>query len=462
MRMSLLSWRLVVVVALSAGTAAASLRSEGTIAQAAQGVLDRAVRPDGPGAAILIARGDQVVFRAARGRAEIELDVPLSPDHVFRIASVTKIFTAASIMKLAEVGKLSLDDALARYLPDIPNAEHITIRQLLNHTAGISDVATRPQPGPGRRDLDSATRVAEIGTRAPRFAPGTSWSYSNAGYILLGAVIEKVTGEPWHATLQTQFLQPLGLTRTRYGDLLSLIPGRAAGYTTDGRPRAVRNADFVSASIPDSAGALVSTVDDLLRWVRALATGRAIGRASFEQMVSPTPLAVSDRYGLGVYIWQVRGETMVGHTGQIPGFASVVGYLPERDITVIALGNDDSFDARLMGRRLAAIALGKPYPDVVAVLPSEAELQSLEGKYRIDENTVRTLFVKGRTLYSQRGTGSALLMQVTADKRLYYDPDLLSYFVPVRDAAGQVIRLDYYRDGEGSAQPLPRIHETPR
>jgi CubicO group peptidase (beta-lactamase class C family) len=218
-------------------------------------------------------------------------------------------------------------------------------------------------------------------------------------------VIGKVSGEAWHATLQAQFLKRLGMTQTGYGDTSILIPGRAAGYSKDSRTRAVKNADFVSANVPDSAGALVSTVDDLLRWMRALASGRAIRRDSFEQMIRPTPAPGSDGYGLGVYVWQVRGETMIGHTGQIPGFASVVGYLPRLDLTVVALGNDDSFDARIIGRRLAAIAMGKPYPDVVAVSPSDEELRSLEGSYRSDEDTVRALSVRGRTLYSQRGLG---------------------------------------------------------
>jgi D-alanyl-D-alanine carboxypeptidase len=443
--------------ALSFGMAVASPPSPATIAREAQKVLDAAVRPDGPGVAMLIARGDDVIFRRARGRASIELGVPLSPDHAFRIASVTKMFTAASILKLVEAGQLSLDDALSLYLPDLPAAGSVTIRQLLNHTAGISDLGKDPPPGSGRRDADSAIRVAGIGARPLTFPPGTRWSYSNSGYILLGAVIGKVTGEAWHATLQAQFLKRLGMAQTRYGDTSMLIPGRAAGYTNDSRTREVRNADFVSANVPDSAGALVSTVDDLLRWMRALASGRAISRDSFEQMITPTPVPGSDGYGLGVYVWQVRGETMIGHTGQIPGFASVVGYVPRLDVTVVALGNNDNFDARITGRRLAAIALGKPYPDVVAVSPSDEELRSLEGSYRSDDNTVRTLSVKGRTLYSQRGTGSVIRLQMTASKQLHFDPDELGYFVPVRDAAGRVIRLDYYRDGEGPPQPLPRV-----
>ena len=139
----------------------------------------------------------------------------------------------------------------------------------------------------------------------------------------------------------------------------------------------------------------------------------------------------------------------------------MVGYLPARDVTIVALGNDDSFDARVVGRRLAAIAIGTPYPDVAPVAVAAEALQALTGHYRIDDATVRTLTVKDGRLYAQRGNGNVLPLQVTADGRLHFDPDELSYFVPVRDPSGRVIRLDYYQDGEGPAQPLLRVTVQP-
>ena len=443
---------ILVAAVLAVVPLAASPAGDGAIAPQVEALLARTVRTDGPGAAVLVARGDDVIVRSARGRAQIELGVPLSADHVFRIASVTKIFTAASILKLAEAGKLSLDDPLATHLPGITAARAVTIRQLLTHSAGI--------PEGSWKGSDRAARIAEIGARPLAFDPGTKWSYSNSGYILLGAVIEKVTGQPWDRTLQQQFFDPLRLTHTRYGDNAALIAGRAAGYTTDAK-REVRNVAAIDPAIPDAAGALISTADDLFRWMRALTTGRAIGRASFALMTTPSDAppaaATRDRYGLGVYVWQVRGQTMIGHTGQIPGYASVVAYLPAQDVTIVALGNDDAFDARQMGRRLAAIALGNPYPDVTPVAVTAEALQALAGSYRIDDATVRTLSVQDGRLYAQRGSGNRLPLQVTADGRLHFDPDALSYFVPVRDAAGAVVRLDYFPDGEPPAQPLPRI-----
>lgn len=438
--------------------------SDAAVAQAARKALEQSVAANGPGAVVLIAKGDRVMYRDARGLAQLELGVPLSAYHVFRIASVTKVFTAATVVKLAEQGKLSLDDPLAAHLPDFPRAGEITLRQLLNHTAGVSDTDVDPQPGFPRRVVDTATLVAEIRKRPLDFPPGTRWSYSNAGYVLLGAVIEKVIGGPWHAAAQELLAQPLGLRDTRYGDESALIARRVAGYTTDSRTRAVRNAPAISSSIPAAAGGLVSTADDLLRWMRALTDGRAVGRHGFEQMMAPPDKLPpsAERYGLGLYLWSVRGHLMVGHTGQIDGFASILAYLPEQDITIVVLANDDSFDARIVGRRLAAIALGDPYPEVVPATPSPDTLRALAGTYRYDEKTLQTLSIRDGKLYSQREGRSAIPLQIGADGRLYFVPDELSYFVPVRGADDKIVRLDFFRNGEGAARPLPRVEQAER
>ena len=447
-----------------AGSTYAAPTADADLAQAARKVLDQAANPDGPGTVILIARGDRVLYRQARGLAQMELGVPLTPEHVFRIASITKIFTAATVLKLAEQGKLSLDDTLAVYLPDFPHAGEITLRQMLNHTAGISDANMIPEPGFSRRQPDTATLVAEIGKRPLDFPPGSRWAYSNAGYVLLGAVIEKVTGEPWHAATEKLLARPLGLSHTRYGDDSALIAGRVTGYTTDNPSRSPLNPPPISSSIPAAAGGLVSTADDLLRWMRALQNGSAVGRNGFVQMATPPDglPATPERYGLGLYLWTVRGQRMLGHTGQINGFASILAYLPEQDITVVALANDDRFDAKMVGRRLAAIALGNPYPEVVPVAPSADVLRALAGTYRYDENTLQTLSVRDGKLYSQRQGRGEIPLQIDAGGRLYFVPDEISYFVPVRDANGNVIRLDFFRSGEGPPRAIPRVDSPAR
>lgn len=438
-------------------TASTPPASDTSLAKDAQRALESVSAKDGPGVVAVIAKGDTIVFRGATGLANIELSVPLDADQVFRIASVTKMFTAATVLKLAEMGKLSLDDKLATYLSDIPNAANITLRELLNHTAGVSDKTKDPQPGFMKRDVDTATLVGEIRKRTPTFAPGTQQQYSNGGYILLGAVIEKVTGEPWHVAMTRLLLEPLGLQHIRYGDNAVVMPRRVAGYTTDNPAHQVNNASFISMSIPAAAGGLVATADELLRWMRALTHGRVISAQDFQRMITPAMPGAAHPYGMGMYLWRVRGSDMVGHTGQIDGFCSAVAYLPKQDVTVIVLANDDNFDARTMSRRLAAIALGHPYVTPVAVTPSDAGLSALAGSYRVDDNTVQTLSVQDHQLYAQRTGRHAVPMQVAADGKLYFVPDELSYFVPVRDAAGKVTRLDYFDGGDGPAVAMPRV-----
>jgi D-alanyl-D-alanine carboxypeptidase len=464
--MRLCRFLLVFTVALApmtAGARAPQTPADAAIAREAQRALDAVSDPAGPGAAVLITRGDRTIFRSARGLADIELGVRLTPDQTFRVASVTKIFTAALILQLAETAALSLDDPLTRFLPDFPNGGQITIRQLLSHSAGISDRPVDLQPAAPGRDRDMATLVAEIARRPSDFPPGTQQAYSNAGYILLGAVIERVTGKPWYAAMRERLFGPLGLRHTDLDQASALIAGRVSGYETDGATHLVTNARFMNMTGPASAGALVSTVDDLRSWIRALAAGRVIGGASFRQMMTPViPGSGPTRhpYGFGLYVWQVRGETMIGHTGQINGFASILAWLPARDITIVALANDDNFDARTFGRRLAAIALGRPYPLVRATPVDAATLQALAGSYRITATETETLSVRDGRLYAQRSGRNAIPLQMAADGRLYFVPDELTYLAPVRDAAGAVVRLDYVENGEEPTQSWPRIPAT--
>jgi len=448
------------VAPMTAGASAPQRPADAAIAREAQRALDAASDPAGPGAAVLVARGDRILFRNARGRADIELGVPLTPEQSFRIASVTKTFTAALVLQLAETGALSLDDPLARFLPDFPNGGQITIRQLLNHSAGISDRPAAPPPGGPGRDRDMNALVAEIALRPPSFPPGTAQAYSNAGYILLGAVIERVTGKPWDAAMRERLFGPLGLRHTDFDRTIFLVPGRVSGYETDGTTHAVTNARFMNMTGPASAGALISTVDDLRSWMRALAGGRVIGRESLRQMMTPATFAGSTPrhpYGFGLYVWRVRGETMIGHTGQINGFASILAYLPARDITIVALANDDNFDARTFGRRLAAIALGRPYPLVRATPIDAATMRALAGSYRISDTETETLSIRDGRLYAQRSGRNQIPLQMGTDGRFYFVPDELTYLAPVRDAAGAVMRLDYVENGEESPQAWPRI-----
>lgn len=463
---SLVLIALAVIACVFPATAQTLKSCDAATAQRSQKLLNETVTASGAGAAVLIVCGNKPVLRAARGMANVELNVALSPDQTFRIASITKTFVAALIVKMSESGELSLDDRLSEFVPDIPSAENITVRQLLNHTAGVSDKVPPAaiQPGFSRRDVDTKTHLIEIAKRTADFAPGTDRAYSNSGYILLGAVIEKVTGKPWYEAIDERISKPLGLKNTTYGISEKILKGRVAGYTTvrTESDKRIENASFISASIPAAAGGLVSSVDDLRLFIKALTSEKIVSKAGFAQISSLATLADGriappGNYGLGMYIWKVRGETMIGHTGQINGFASILAYLPARDITVIVLANDYAFDAQNFGRRLAAISLGKPYTDVKSVPIPAADLAALAGDYQ-DLNFVRTLAVKDGKLYSQRPGRNPYPMQMAAGGTLHFVPDELTYLVPVKDDDGKIIRLDFYDRGDGPPRTLPRLN----
>ncbi|TPG04926.1 class A beta-lactamase-related serine hydrolase [Rhodanobacter glycinis] len=422
-------------------------------------LMHAGVKKDGPGVVVLIRQGQTTIYERAEGLADVELNVPLSTDHVFRIASVTKVFTAALVVKLAKEGKLSLDDPLKKYLPSFPGADRISLRQLLNHTSGIADLTKNPTPGLMRTDSSTSALVDDISKRPPDFPAGSKWAYSNSGYILLAAVIEKVTGTSWHAAIDNQIIAPLGLRHTRYDDDTAIIRGRIPGYSTSDAPPSVSRANFISMSVPSAAGALVSDAADLATTIRRLAHGDVIGSEGYSQMVAPVRgvpgVSTARSYGLGLYVWTIRGEQAVGHTGQIDGFASALAYLPKQDITIVVLANDDNFDAQTLMRRVIAVALGRPFPKVSAVAIPEATLAALKGDYETADHRAMSLVEKDGALFYARKGHSLLPLQMTANGDLHFVPDDLGILRPMRDASGKFSLLNV-PDGENVSDTFSR------
>ncbi len=307
-------------------------------------LLKQEIPDGGPGIAVLVAKDDRVLFRGARGLANIEWMVPASPDHIFPIGSDTKTFVAATVLKLVECGKISLEDDLSKFLPNYPEASRIKIRQLLNHTSGVGDYTqtsgffrtTAPL------DTDTANLIAQIEKLPMDFAPGERWAYSNSNYILLQAVIELITARPWALVVEETILGPLGLSHTMYADKTATRPMRASGYQRDGEG-SVRNAWHVSASQTGASGGLESNVDDLFVWLRALHTGKVLSPAHYRAMTSPRATS-ADRniYGYGLWIETRKARRVYWHGGRLPGFSSQMAYFPDQGITVILLRNEDS------------------------------------------------------------------------------------------------------------------------
>lgn len=429
--------------------------------------LFKQVCPDvqAPGAAVLVARGDQVLYRGACGAASIELGVPLSPDQVFRLGSITKQFAAAGVLKLAEDGKLSLDDPLVKFVPGYPAGDRITVRMLLNHTSGIksyTDIAG-VMDGPIQKTVTTAQLIDTFKNEKPDFAPGEGWKYNNSGYVLVGAVIEAASGMPWHAWLKKSFFDPLGMQHTGYGDeAVAVISGHVMGYTLKDDKWAV--AMYLSMTQPHAAGALVSTVDDLLRWNRALHEGKVLKADSYRQMITPVGKAIDEKYGFGINHASFRGQEVLQHGGGIFGFNTQLMYLPAQDLTVAVLENTDNVAPGGMGAEtlaylLAAQALGKPYPQKKAIAIDAATLREYEGVYRIDKDTARVVRVIDGKLASQR-TGSQPYFLIPVGKDSFLFEEGFSRVVFERDAAGKVAAMRFFADDEGEGDVVKRSDES--
>lgn len=304
--------------------------------------------------AVLVAREGRILYETACGFAQAEWEVPNTPATRFRIGSVTKQFTAAAFLRLAEEGKLDLDDPAARHVPELPPAwQGITLRHLLNHTSGVPEFSRLPDYADRRRGpLELERSLNRLYAFPLESIPGAKFSYSNAGYILLTHILERVTGRKLAVYLRAQFFDPLGLADTDVDDNGTIVKHRAAGYY---RPKGrLTNAPYINMDVPLGAGALRSTTHDLWRWTEALMGGRVLAPASLTAMTTP---GLGD-YGLGVVVKEVRGRKVIEHGGSIEGFTAHLRYYPATQVTIVILANVNSPSPPILADQLGAIVHG--------------------------------------------------------------------------------------------------------
>ena len=310
-----------------------------------------------PGLALAVVRDGEVVKLAAYGQADVELGVVATPRTVFQIQSVTKTMTAAAVLLLAEEGKLSLTDPVARHLDGTPDAwKGVTLRHLLSHTSGVKDFINDPNASL-RLDVTEQDVLATTAPRPLNFEPSARYEYCNTGYHLLAMVIRKVTGKSYGDFLAERFFGPLGMTQTRVVSLTELIPHRAAGYAWAGG--ALHRGQYVAESILSyGGGGVVSTAADMATWAQALAAERVLPRRVLEQAWTPETLADASKsgYGLGWGIADVNGRRAVGHSGaHVTGFTSNFTHFPDDGVTVVVLTNAGHADPRRVARRVAGL-----------------------------------------------------------------------------------------------------------
>lgn len=419
---------------------------------------------DGPGAAVIVTEHGKVIYAGARGLADVAAKVPVTPDTVFRIGSISKQFSAAVIMQLVDEGKLSLDDPVSKFVPGYPApGGTATVRQLLNHTVGIPSYTGLPGwmvEANTARSYTTQEMIALVRDLPSPFAPGTDYAYNNSGYVLVGAVVEAVTGKPWHVAVKERITGPLGLKTIRYGVEEASVPNMAKPYTAGGAP-----AQKIDMSVPHAAGALVGSVRDLATWAQALHHGKVVSAASYAQMITPTKLPDGRTipYGFALGTGDVRGSPVIGHGGGIFGGATDSEYLPDQEIFVAVFANSDApaTSPGVAARRIAAIAIGKPFPEFKAVTVAPAALAPLFGSYApADGKAPRTFFARDGQLYTQREGGAELKVYAAGDDRFFYGPASLTWFTVRRDPTGKHA-MEMHQNGAEQAEVTMRTGPVP-
>jgi CubicO group peptidase (beta-lactamase class C family) len=349
-------------------------------------LVQETYKPTEPGAAVIVVKDGETIFRKSQGMANLELDMPIEPDMVFRIGSVTKQFTAVAILMLAEQGKLALDDSISTFLPEYPTHDHlITVKHLLTHTSGIKSYTSMSEwPPLWRKDFTVQELIDFFKFQPMLSAPGKRWAYNNSGYVLLGAILEKISGQSYEAFLQQNIFEPLGMKQSYYDDPSQIIPRRAAGY--DKTPDGFANTAFLSMTQPYAAGALASTVDDLVLWDSALYTERLLKQETLKQAHSSYQLTngSSTAYGFGWELSEYAGHRFIEHGGGIHGFRARAIRIPDERVFVAVLSNNGGVSPEPLAFKIAALAMGRPYHEPTPVALEPEVLALYEGVYEIN------------------------------------------------------------------------------
>jgi len=434
----------LIAAALLVPPISAQPAGDDALAKKIDAVMTEVYHPDGPGAAIIVRKDGKTIFRKGYALADLELGVPVEPDMVFRLGSITKQFTAVSILMLAEQAKLGLQDEITKFLPDYPTqGRRITVEHLLTHTSGIQSYTDMAEWLPlWRKDFTVQELIDLFKDKPMQFEPGERWAYNNSGYILLGAIIEKASGKPYEEFLDSRIFKPLGMKHTYYGSAERVIPRRIPGYQM-GKDGFI-NAPYLSMTQPYAAGSLLSNVDDLAVWSDAVFSEKLIGKDWLAKAFTPYKLknGESSGYGYGWFIADYQGHPTVEHGGGINGFMTYEMTLPEDRVFLAILTNSaiEGRDPEPRAVKIAGLVLGKPQPERKAIKLAEKDLDPLVGVYEDAAKEERYITREGSKLFSQRsGQGKFEILAASADEFFFKDNPAVLRFV--KNAAGAVTGL---------------------
>ncbi len=311
-----------------------------------------------PGGAFMVTLKGKPLYKKAFGKANLELDINMTPDNVFQIGSMTKQFTAIAILQLEEQGKLKVTDPVSKYVKDYPNGDKITIQHLLTHTSGIKDFTKMKLISTiAQKEMKPEMMVDFFKNEPVDFLPGEKFDYNNSGYVLLGYIIELVSGDTYEKFIQKNIFDKAGMTHSYYATDRQIIPKRAYGYHK--KEHGYVNKTIINFSIPFSSGSLMSTVDDMLKWQNALNQNTLLSLKESQKAFQKYQLNSGEEitYGYGWHLKEINGIPDREHGGSIFGFKSMAVYIPSKDIYVIGFSNCDCHSPTEITRNIAKIVV---------------------------------------------------------------------------------------------------------
>jgi D-alanyl-D-alanine carboxypeptidase len=433
---------LIVLLAVSARAENATSQ---TIAEKAAAYMDARLKVGKFSGTVLVAKDGQTLFAKGYGFANIEHEVPNTPKTKFRLASVSKQFVATGIMILEADGKLKVEDPLKKHLPDCPKAwADVTLHQLMSHTSGVPEnLRIAFLKGMWTQPIDVDHILDVVKEKALDFKAGEKYSYSNTGYVLLGLVIEKLSGQPYGDFLRDRLFKPLGMNETGVDSRRLVLKHRANNY-------GLSKGDFVQAQYVDlsqvyAAGSLYSTVEDLLKWDTALCTEKVLPQKSLDKMWT----AVKENYGYGWLVRKRYERKQILHTGGLPGCQTIVCRYPEQHIFVAVLCNLEGSPHVPVSYDLGAIALGDPYDLPVERKEVKIDLKILDayaGEYNFKPKVVMTITKRDDGLYAQAtGQGRFQILPESETKFFSKADELTIAFT--KDEKGAVTEMVFHQHG---------------
>ncbi|WP_405606104.1 serine hydrolase [Polaribacter sp. Asnod1-A03] len=399
-------------------------------------ILESQFKSNETGVSALVAKDGKVVYRKAFGKANLELDVAMTPENVFQVGSITKQFTAVSILMLLEEGKLNLEDEITKFIPDYPTkGKKITIHHLLTHTSGIKSYTSMSSFGQVATLKKSPLEFIDFFKKEPMdFNPGEKYLYNNSGYFILGYIIEKVSGMSYPEFIQKRIFDKIYMKSSYYGSHSQLIKNRASGYQKN---KEFTNAQYISLTLPYAAGSIMSSVDDMLKWQTAIATNVFVKENTIRKAFTNYTLNNGDKinYGYGWSLDEINGVSTIEHGGSIPGYKSMGVFVPSKNVYVILFSNCDCKSPTNVAIEIAALTIDKPIlKKENSIQLSKEQLGKWVGAYQFKDKTIRYITLKDEQLYSKReGSPQSFKIYPSSPNIFSFEDGLISYEFSIED-----------------------------